>query len=362
MTASMHSFGVLAVGLELAGYMNHSQKPRSTTLFGRKKTSACEDKLARVEAQQREFAAQVAAMAEAAAAGDFGLRIDLSRFDRDLATAATAANEQAELIQQREVGFWGCLDAIPFLLSITDDQMRLTGVNKPVCDMLGIPARRPSVSSVARSGRAISAIPPTAELRNCVPTRPAPLSSWPSILLSRPRVAGDQGRGFAVVADEVRKLAERASSATKEIESLILGVQRSIHDAAQSMDGSLRQVDSGRRVGAIGRRCVEQHCRRVQCRGPANRGNIAQCRRPGSHDRRGQRPVGRGDGVGRVAASMAGSLTEMVSRFRLAGAAARPPVRPGDSARTTVTAARPAPPSPLSGASKTAVRELVRRG
>jgi len=37
--------------------------------------------------------------------------------------------------------------------------------------------------------------------------------------------AGESGRGFAVVADEVRKLAERTSSATKEISSVIASIQ-----------------------------------------------------------------------------------------------------------------------------------------
>jgi methyl-accepting chemotaxis protein len=37
--------------------------------------------------------------------------------------------------------------------------------------------------------------------------------------------AGEQGRGFAVVADEVRKLAERTSTATKEISSVIASIQ-----------------------------------------------------------------------------------------------------------------------------------------
>ena len=37
--------------------------------------------------------------------------------------------------------------------------------------------------------------------------------------------AGEQGRGFAVVADEVRKLAERSSVATREIASIVSGIQ-----------------------------------------------------------------------------------------------------------------------------------------
>ena len=38
--------------------------------------------------------------------------------------------------------------------------------------------------------------------------------------------AGEQGRGFAVVADEVRKLAERTSSATSEISTLVGAIQQ----------------------------------------------------------------------------------------------------------------------------------------
>ncbi|TFE25419.1 methyl-accepting chemotaxis protein [Cohnella luojiensis] len=44
--------------------------------------------------------------------------------------------------------------------------------------------------------------------------------------------AGEQGRGFAVVADEVRKLAERSGEATKQIASIIKGMQ---HNTQQSV-------------------------------------------------------------------------------------------------------------------------------
>lgn len=39
--------------------------------------------------------------------------------------------------------------------------------------------------------------------------------------------AGEAGRGFAVVADEVRKLAEKTMDATKEVESVVQGIQQS---------------------------------------------------------------------------------------------------------------------------------------
>ncbi|HNO88978.1 MAG TPA: methyl-accepting chemotaxis protein, partial [Rhodocyclaceae bacterium] len=57
--------------------------------------------------------------------------------------------------------------------------------------------------------------------------------------------AGEQGRGFAVVADEVRKLAERTSSATTEIEQMIVGIQSDTGSAVEAMNAALPEVDEG---------------------------------------------------------------------------------------------------------------------
>ncbi|RST75273.1 methyl-accepting chemotaxis protein [Siminovitchia acidinfaciens] len=51
--------------------------------------------------------------------------------------------------------------------------------------------------------------------------------------------AGEQGRGFAVVADEVRKLAERSGEATKQITTIIKGMQENTALSVKSVQEGL---------------------------------------------------------------------------------------------------------------------------
>ena len=62
--------------------------------------------------------------------------------------------------------------------------------------------------------------------------------------------AGEQGRGFAVVADEVRQLAERVAAATKEIATLIGGVQDGVDASVKAMEEGATEMDSGSQVAA----------------------------------------------------------------------------------------------------------------
>ncbi len=58
-------------------------------------------------------------------------------------------------------------------------------------------------------------------------------------------MAGEAGRGFAVVADEVQRLAERAASATKQIEVLVRTIQTDTNEAVVSMERSTTDVVGG---------------------------------------------------------------------------------------------------------------------
>ena len=57
--------------------------------------------------------------------------------------------------------------------------------------------------------------------------------------------AGEQGRGFAVVADEVRALAERTTTATREIGTMIKAIQNETREAVAAMDEGVEEVEKG---------------------------------------------------------------------------------------------------------------------
>ena len=62
--------------------------------------------------------------------------------------------------------------------------------------------------------------------------------------------AGEQGRGFAVVADEVRKLAERSSVATREIASIVGGIQTGVREAVSAMQLGTKEVEAGNKLAS----------------------------------------------------------------------------------------------------------------
>jgi methyl-accepting chemotaxis protein len=60
--------------------------------------------------------------------------------------------------------------------------------------------------------------------------------------------AGEHGKGFAVVADEIRELAERTSSSTREISTVIMGVQEETRRAVIAINQAEESITEGEKL------------------------------------------------------------------------------------------------------------------
>ena len=61
--------------------------------------------------------------------------------------------------------------------------------------------------------------------------------------------AGEHGRGFSVVADQIKELAQRTGSSTREISTLIAGIQEESRNATEAMSLGINYVDAGVQLG-----------------------------------------------------------------------------------------------------------------
>jgi methyl-accepting chemotaxis protein len=90
-------------------------------------------------------------------------------------------------------------------------------------------------SSSVEIGKILTVIEDLAEQTNLLALNAAIIASQ----------AGEHGKGFAIVAEEIRELAERTTSSTKEIDTLIKTVQRDVSNAVQTMQGGSQTVEEG---------------------------------------------------------------------------------------------------------------------
>jgi methyl-accepting chemotaxis protein len=144
--------------------------------------------------------------------------------------------------------------------------------------------------------------------------------------------AGEQGRGFAVVANEVRTLASRSAKAAKEIKGLIQDSVRRVAEGTrvvsdsgatfEQLVGAVKQVGEivARIAAATGEQAtgIHQVSDAVAKMDELTQQNAAL--------------VEEAAAASRVLADQSGSLSEMMSRYRVAGDAGIPPRSKGASA------------------------------
>ena len=101
---------------------------------------------------------------------------------------------------------------------------------------------RGTARTIKRLGESSQEIGNIVQLINDIADRTSILALNASIQAAS---AGEAGRGFAVVAEEVQRLAERSAESTKQIETLISGIQGEISEAGTSMEKSIQYVVDG---------------------------------------------------------------------------------------------------------------------
>jgi twitching motility protein PilJ len=118
-----------------------------------------------------------------------------------------------------------------------------TGVNETIQGMESIRENIQDTSKrIKRLGESSQQIGEIINLINDIAEQTSILALNASIQAA---MAGESGRGFAIVADEVQQLAERAGNSTRQIETIIKGIQTDTNEAIASMEQSTIGVVSG---------------------------------------------------------------------------------------------------------------------
>ena len=175
----------------------------------------------------------------------------LSNFSSDTAAAVSQINASIKEVE-------GNLKVSANLSEATasDAEAGMEAVNKTIDGMKRIKETVDTAAGVIkRLGAKSEAIGDILNVINEVAERTNLLALNAAIIAAQ---AGEHGKGFSVVADEIKGLANRTTVSTKEIETLIKGVQSEVTNAVNSIEAGGKSVEAGMKVSNLAGNALEK--------------------------------------------------------------------------------------------------------
>ena len=180
--------------------------------------------VARASTQVRQRAADVMAAAEKNG-------VEVSSTSRELEGAASALNEIAGQAQSANEAAERAISATGQALKIVSETVHGVALSR---DQI-----RETEKRLKRLGERSQEITTVVNIINQIAERTSVLALNAGMQAA---AAGDAGRGFALVADEVKRLAESARDATRQIGTLVNGIQADSGDTIRTMNETISQV------------------------------------------------------------------------------------------------------------------------
>lgn len=180
--------------------------------------------VARASTQVRQRAADVMAAAEKNG-------IEATSTSRELEGAASALNEIAGQAHSASEAAERAISATGQALKIVSETVHGVALSR---DQI-----RETEKRLKRLGERSQEITTVVNIINQIAERTSVLALNAGMQAA---AAGDAGRGFALVADEVKRLAESARDATRQIGTLVNGIQADSGDTIRTMNETISQV------------------------------------------------------------------------------------------------------------------------
>ncbi len=180
--------------------------------------------VARASTQVRQRAADVMTAAEKNG-------IEVSSTSRELEGAASALNDIAGQAQSANEAAERAISATSQALKIVSETVQGVALSR---DQI-----RETEKRLKRLGERSQEITAVVNIINQIAERTSVLALNAGMQAA---AAGDAGRGFALVADEVKRLAESARDATRQIGTLVNGIQADSGDTIRTMNETISQV------------------------------------------------------------------------------------------------------------------------